>query len=179
MIPRSLLAAALTTAATSAQAQIAPDLVWDDATIVEINTLVDQITIEFTYRIKNIGDDPINIEGADKASDLDNVAIQTYLTNSLAADGPLIAAAGSAIFNGVELFPNHSFTGTFFSNTVQLPNLLDFGENIFLVADIVNTSPDEPIDNQDNNRIVIALPEPATAGLLLAGLALIGRRHVG
>lgn len=156
-------------------AQVGPDLVWDSAEIVSITFEGDRFEVGVDYRIANIGDAPIDIGGLDPQIDNDNVGIQAFLSDTDDLSGQVFAAGGTAIFQDLDLFPSHSILGTKFSNTAQLSDPLAFGDFVWLVLDITNTT--EQGEALNNNRVVLFIPGAGSFVLFGAGGLVAMRRR--
>jgi len=154
-----------------------PDLFFTHLMLTDVSVVGGFIEIEFEYEFENIGDEDIDLGGFSKVNTMDNVFLQTYLTDSMDASGLLYGASGGADLDPVILRPGDTYSGTFVSNTTQLPDPLDFGANVWLIIDIENTL--EPIPLVANNRGVLLVPAPSAALALSAAAfgVLIPRRR--
>lgn len=135
-----------------------PDLVMQNVEYTDIFSVGSHINIEFVYDLVNIGDTPIDLDGDDTTTYLDNVGVQTLLADSPDLDGHVVASGGSAIFNPVVLDPGAVYHGQYAANTSLLPDPTQLGDFVWLVIDINNTPETGPA--LGNNRVVLNIPEP-------------------
>lgn len=148
-----ILVAAL---AQSAGAQNGADLAFSQIGIESVTPVDDYFEIEFSYEIRNIGSGPIDLAGHDSENPLDDVIVQTWLTDSRDGDGPIFPSGGSVLIDPVVLAPGESFHGVYVSNSSQLPDPGVFGANAWLVVTIKNTTEDWA--ELGNNTAILRVP---------------------
>ena len=129
--------------------------------------------IEFAYTIENVGGVAYDLDGMTPADDSDNAGIQSYLWNN--DGGPFFAASGWSIYDAPTLAPGDTYSGTFSANTAQLVDPLSFGDNNWLVVDLL--VPGEEPERLGNNRQVVLIPAPAPAALAGFGMLVAARRR--
>ncbi len=154
----------------------APDLVFDHLEVTSLEFVDSRFEIGISYEILNIGGMLIDLSGPNPLDQLDNIAIQTYLTSNPDLSEPVFASGGSVIVDPVVLNPGESFSGVFYANTEQFidPSVLD--PNTWVVIDIVTSS--VPMELDHNNRGFVQIPSPGSASLLAAaGFVSMGRRR--
>ena len=149
------------------------DIALTDVQILSVTRETDWYEIEFGYTVENVGGVDFDPNGLSPTDDSDNAGIQTYLWNN--DGGPFFAASGWAI-NGAPIFtPGDTHSGRFFANTVQLPDPFTFGDNVWLVVDLVGTG-EEP-ERMGNNRRMVLIPAPGSAALAGFGMLVAARRR--
>lgn len=146
------------TAGAALAGSIGPDLVMTDIEFFEIYDAGNRYEIGFRYDLMNAGDAPIDLAGVDADNDLDNVAVQTYLTADQAVTGPAFASGGTAIFDPSVLDPSEVYGGEFYANTFHTHTPGALQDYLWLVIDIEGT--DESAFALRNNRIVVPVPVP-------------------
>lgn len=173
----------MTLAVTAILASIAPsgfagpaiDLALRDLRLQEVSAFEDHIRIEFSYRVENVGDVDVDLNGPLSPFENDNVGIQTYLATDEGGLELVVAAAGGVIIDPIVLAPGESYSGLFVSNTIHTPTPGDLGAFQWLLVETFNTFGDVDLSN---NRGVLLVPTPAPVAMLaMGGVVMVGRRR--
>ena len=168
-IHAATLAAALAPGAPAG----ALDLALTDLHVLGVTRDAEWYEIEFAYTIENVGGVAYDLDGMTPANDSDNAGIQTYLWNNDV--GPFFAASGWSISDAPTLAPGDTYSGTFTANTAQLIDPLSFGDNNWLIVDLL--IPGEEPERLGNNRRVVLIPAPGPAALAGLGMLVAARRR--
>ena len=149
------------------------DLELTDVGVTDVSFEGSYWEIEFSYTVMNVGGVTFDPEGPNHNIDFDNAGIQTYLWDN--AGGVFFAASGWSILDAPVIAPGESFSGSFTANSIELPDPTEFGDNTWLVIDLISTG-EEP-EYMGNNRALAHIPAPGAAALVGLGVVAGIRRR--